>query len=161
MRLGTIWVKHVVAFYARDFPGADRDDIAAMRLLAAHPAARAVAEGLEAVPFNEFGFGLFPPGRAGDPDSPCLCLWVDSAPLYWVQLRRRVDCDILTIAQPEGADEAWAAAREAVPRLLAEATLRSSTPAGHAPPWWLADLSPITNFAGDGPATRSGGATCS
>jgi len=46
-----------------------------MRLLVEHPAAALVAAGLEAVPFNCLGFGLFPPGRVGDPDSPCLSLW--------------------------------------------------------------------------------------
>src|SRR5207245_3276456 len=67
-----------------------------MRLLVEHPAAALVAAGLEAVPFNCLGFGLFPPGRVGDPDSPCLSLWYDDPhPLYWVQVRRRWDRDIL------------------------------------------------------------------
>jgi hypothetical protein len=41
-----------------------------LRLLAEHLAAAKVAARLEAVPFNCFGFGLFPPGRVGEPESP-------------------------------------------------------------------------------------------
>jgi hypothetical protein len=118
-----------------------------MRLLVEHPDAARVATGLEAMPFNCCGFGLFPPRRAGDPDSPCLTLWYDDPhPMYWVQLRRRVDRDILTCDQPTGPEEAWAAVAEAVPRLLAEA---ERSPAGRAQMGseWLAQLSPITNFA--------------
>ena len=93
-----------------------------MRLLAEHPAADRVAAGLEAVPFNCFGFGLFPPGRVGDPDSPCLSLWYDDPhPLYWVQVRRKWDRDILTCEQPFSPEEAWAAAAAGVPLLLAQA----------------------------------------
>ena len=95
------WVKQVVDFYAGEFPEREREYVAVMRLLAEHPASERVVGGLEAVPFNCFGFGLFPPGRAGDPDSPCLSLWYDDPhPLFWVQLRRRVDRDILTCDQP-------------------------------------------------------------
>ena len=44
---------------------------------------------------------LVPPGRVGDPDSPCLSLWYDDPhPLYWVQVRWRWDRDILTCDQP-------------------------------------------------------------
>src|SRR2546423_1719515 len=86
--------------YLDDFPEPWREYVATMRLLVEHPAAEAVAAGLDAVPFNCFGFGLFPPGRVGDPESPCLSLWYDDPhPLYWVHLRRRWDRDILTCDQ--------------------------------------------------------------
>ena len=106
-------MERVVAFYARDFPEHEREYVAAMRLLAEHPAGAKVAAGLEAVPFNRFGFGLFPPGRVGDPESPCLSPWYDDPhPLYWVQVRRRWDRDILICDQPASPEEAWAAAAE-------------------------------------------------
>jgi hypothetical protein len=139
-------VEQVVAFYAGEFLEGKREYVACMRLMAEHPVAARVAAGLEAVPFNCFGFGLFPPGRAGDPDSPCLSLWCDDPhPLYWVQFRRRVDQDILTCEQPASPEEAWQAVADAIPRLLAEAA-RSPARGARVPPEWLAQLSPITNF---------------
>jgi hypothetical protein len=63
-----------------------------------------------------------------------------------VQLRRRVDRDVLTCDQPASPEEAWAAAAEAVPRLLAEAE-RWPAVGLRVPPEWLAELTPITNFA--------------
>jgi hypothetical protein len=141
-------MERVVAFYAGDFPEHEREYVAVMRLLAEHPAAAKVAAGLEAVPFNCFGFGLFPPGRVGDPESPCLSLWYDDPhPLYWVQVRRRWDRDILTCDQPASPEEAWAAAAVGVPRLLAEAE-RSPDSGTRVPAEWLGQISPITNFAG-------------
>jgi hypothetical protein len=140
-------VERVVAYYAGDFPEGDREYVAVMRQLAEHPAAARVAAGLEAVPFNCFGFGLFPPGRVGDPDSPCLSLWYDDPyPLYWVQLRRRWDRDILTCNQPAGPEEAWATATEVVPRLWEEA-VRFPDSGTRVPIEWLEQISPITSFA--------------
>jgi hypothetical protein len=111
-----------------------------MRLLAEHPDASWVAAGLEAVPFNSYGFGLFPLGRAGHPDSPCLSLWFDDPhPLYWVQVRHRWDRDILTCDQPGSPEEAWAAAAAALPRLLAEAAM-SPDRGVRVPAEWLAQL---------------------
>lgn len=139
----------VVAYFVGDFPESVRECVAVMRLLAEHPAAIRVAAGLEAVPFNCFGFGLFPCGRAGDPDSPCLALWYDDPhPLYWVQVRRKWDRDILTCDQPFSPEEAWAAAEAGVPLLLAEAA-RSPDSGTRVPPDWLGQISPITNFAGE------------
>ena len=90
---------------------------------------------------------LVPPGRVGDPDSPCLSLWYDDPhPLYWVQVRRRWDRDILTCDQPSSPVEAWAAAAVGVPLLLAEAG-RSPDSGKRVPPDWLARISPVTNFA--------------
>lgn len=115
-------MERVATFYAGDFPEEEREYVVCMRLLAEHPVAAKVAAGLEAVPFNCFGFGLFPPGRAEDPNSPCLSLWYDdSHPLYWVQLRRCVDRDILSCELAASPEEAWSAAAEVVPLLLAEA----------------------------------------
>jgi hypothetical protein len=139
-------VEQVRAYYSGEFPEGERDYIATMRLLVEHPAADAVAAGLEAVPFNCFGFGLFPPGRVGDPDSPCLSLWYDDPhPLYFVQVRRRWDRDILTCDQPSSAEEAWVAAAPGVPLLLAEAA-RSPDSGARMPVEWLRQISPITNF---------------
>ena len=141
-------MERVRAYYAGEFPEGEREYVAVMRLLADYPAADVVAAGLEAVPFNCFGFGLFPPGRVGDPESPCLSLWYDDPhPLYWVQLRQRWDRDILTCDQPASPEDAWAAAAEAVPRLLAEAA-RSPDSGARVPAEWLGQISPITNFAG-------------
>lgn len=140
-------MQRVVAFYAGEFPEREREFVSCMRLLVEHPTAARMAAGLEAVPFNCYGFGLFPPGRAGDPDSPCLTLWYDDPhPLYWVQLRRRVDRDILTCDQPASPEEAWAAVTAAVPRMLAEA---ERFPGGgvRVSADWLAQISPIANFA--------------
>lgn len=78
-------MERVIAFYAGDFPERDRACVAWMRLLAEHPAAARVAEGLEVVPFDCYGFGLFPAGRGDDTASPCLTLWFDDPyPLYYV-----------------------------------------------------------------------------
>jgi hypothetical protein len=52
-------VERVVAYYAGDFPEDEQEYAAVMRLLVGHPAAALVAAGLEAVPFNCLGFGLF------------------------------------------------------------------------------------------------------
>src|SRR5262245_49729275 len=140
-------MERVVNYYAGEFPEGERECVACMRLLAEHPAAARVTAGLEAVPFNCFGFGLFPPGRVGDPNSPCLSLWFDDPyPLYWVQVRRQWDRDILTCDQAAGPEEAWAAAAEAVPRMLAEAE-RSPDSGTRIPAEWLGHISPITNFA--------------
>ncbi|WP_143393007.1 hypothetical protein [Fimbriiglobus ruber] len=137
-----------MAYYAGDFPEREREYVATLRLLVEHPAAAAVAAGLEAVPFNCFGFGLFPPGRVGDPDSPCLSLWYDDPhPLYWVQVRQRWDRNILTCYQPACPEEAWEAAAAGVPRLLAEAA-RSSDSGIRVPADCLGQIGPITNFAG-------------
>jgi hypothetical protein len=139
-------VERVKDYYASEFPEQVREYAAVMRLLVEHPAAEDVVAGLEAVPFNCFGFGLFPPGRAGDTESPCLSLWYDDPhPLYWVQLRRRWDRDILTCDQPAGPAEAWAAAAEAIPRLLAQAG-RSPDSGIRLPAESLGRISPITNF---------------
>lgn len=141
-------MERVVAFYAGDLPADQREYAAVMRLLVEHPAAASVSAGLEAVPFNCFGFGFFPPGRVGDPDSPCLSLWCDDPhPLYWVQLRRRWDRDILTCVQPASPAEAWTAAARAVPLLLAEAAQVPDS-GTRIPVEWLGQISPITNFAG-------------
>jgi hypothetical protein len=138
-------VERVKGYYAGEFPEQVRECAKVMRLLVEHPAAADVAAGLEAVPFNCFGFGLFPPGRAGDPESPCLSLWYDDPhPLYWVQLRRRWDRDILTCEQPASPAEAWAAAAAAIPRLLAEAG-RSPDSGTRVPAECLGRISPITN----------------
>jgi hypothetical protein len=140
-------VERIVAYYAGDFPEEEREYVAVMRLLVEHPAAAGVAVGLEAVPFNCYGFGLFPPGRVGDPDSPCLSLWYDDPnPLYWVQVRRRWDRDILTCDQPFSPEEAWASAAAALPLLHAEAA-RSPDSGARVPTEWLGQISPITNFA--------------
>ena len=141
-------VERVLAFYSGNFPEREQEFVAIMRLLAEHPAATDVVAGLEAVPFNCYGFGLFPPNRGSDPDSPCLSLWYDDPhPLYWVQVRQRVDADILTCDQPASPEEAWVAAAEAVPRLLAAAE-RSPDYGRRVSREWLGQLSPITNFAG-------------
>ncbi len=48
------------------------------------------------------GVRAIPAGRGGDPDSPCLSLWYDDPhPLYWVQLRLRIDGQILTCDQSQ------------------------------------------------------------
>lgn len=141
-------MKRVVDYYAGDFPDREREFVAVLRLLVEHPAAARVAAGLEAVPFNCFGFGLFPPGRVGDPDTPCLSLWYDDPhPLYFVQVRRHWDRDILTCDQPFSPEEAWAAAALGVPLLLAEAA-RIPYSGTRVPAEWLTQISPITNFAG-------------
>jgi hypothetical protein len=99
------------------------------------------------MPFNAIGFGLFPPGRAGDPDSPCLTLWYDDPyPLYFVQLRRTAGRDILMIDQPASPEEAWEAAAEMVPRLLEEAE-RSPDRGTREPAEGFGQLNPFANFA--------------
>jgi hypothetical protein len=141
-------VERVVAYYAGDFPEGERDYVAVMRLLVEHPVAARVAAGLAAVPFNCFGLGLFPPGRVGDPDTPCLSLWYDDPhPLYWVQVRRKWDRDILTCDNPASPEEAWAAVEAGLPLLLAQAA-RSPDSGGRVSAERLAQISPITNFAG-------------
>jgi hypothetical protein len=146
---GRVAMERVVAFYAGNFSEQHIEYVAVMRPLVEHPAAARVAAGLEAMPFNSLGFGLFLPGRAGDPESPCLTLWYDDPyPLYFVQLRRMADRDILMIDQPPSPDEAWAAAAEMVPRLLEEAE-RSPDRGTREPAEWFGHLSPITNFAED------------
>jgi hypothetical protein len=139
-------VELVRVYYAGEFPAREREYVAVMRMLAEHAAAADVGGGLEAVPFNCLGFGLFPPGRAADPESPCLCLWCDDpSPLYWLQLRRRWNRDILTCDQLASPEEVWASAAEAVPRLLAEAE-QSPASGTRVPLEWLRQISPITNF---------------
>lgn len=141
-------MERVRAYYAGAFPEGEREYVAVMRLLAEHRAADQVAAGLEAVPFNCFGFGLFPLGRVGDPDSPCLSLWYDDPhPLYWVQVRRKWDRDILTCDNSSGPEEAWAAAAAGVPLLLAEAA-KSADSGTRVPADWLHQISDITSFAG-------------
>lgn len=141
-------MERVRAYYAGDFPAGKREYVAVIRLLAEHPAAAGVAAGLEAVPFNCFGFGLFPPGRVGDPDSPCLSLWYDDPhPLYWVQVCRKWDRDILTCDLAASPEEAWAAAAGSLPLLLEEAA-RSSDSGTRVPAEWLEQISPITNSSG-------------
>ena len=136
----------VLAFYAGEFPENERAYVACMRLLVEHSAASGAAARLEAVPFNCFGFGLFPSGRSCDSDSPCLTLWFDDpSPLYWVQVRRRWDRDILICDQSHGPEQAWSDAAAALPRLLAEAA-RSPDRGRRLPIEWLAQISPITNF---------------
>jgi len=144
-----VWrVERVVAYYAGEFPEDKRAYAAVMRRLAEYPAATEVTAGLEAVPFNCFGFGLFPAGRVGDPDTPCLSLWYDDPhPIYCVQFRRRWDRDILTCDDTFSPAEAWAAAMERVPLLFAEAG-RSPDSGTRVPPEWLGLISPITHFAG-------------
>jgi len=121
-----VWrVERVVAYYAGEFPEDKRAYAAVMRRLAEYPAATEVTAGLEAVPFNCFGFGLFPAGRVGDPDTPCLSLWYDDPhPIYCVQVRRRWDRDILTC------DDTFSPARRGRPR-WSECHCCSLRPDGH------------------------------
>lgn len=152
----------VIAFYARVFPETDREIIDCMWQLVTHPSAEKVSLELEAVPFNRFGFGLFPPGRSDDPTSPCLTLWFDDpSPLYWVQLRRWAGGDILTCDQAFGSDDAWAAAAKARSRLNTEAErMPARNDDTESFVKILRQLSPITNFADEPDASapvRAGG----
>lgn len=139
----------VVAFYRGEFPERERGYVTVMRLLTEHSAAATVAAGLEAVPFNCFGFGLFPPGRVGDPNSPCVSLWYDDPhPIYWVQIRRQWDRDILVCDQHFSPEEAWAAVADFIPLLHAEAS-RSPDSGTRVSSELLGQISPITNFTGN------------
>jgi hypothetical protein len=140
-------VERVIAYYERDFPNAERGSIACLRQLAEFLRNVDAARGLEAVPFNQFGFGFFPPGRTGDPATPCLSFWFDDPyPIFWVQFRRHVASDILECDYCMGHDDTWAAAQVHRDRLVLEAN-RTPPSKERITAEWLAQLTPITTDA--------------
>ena len=137
----------VIAFYSRDFPSAESGSIACLRQLAEFLQSVDAANGLEAMPFNQFGFGFFPRGRTEDPATPCISFWFDDLyPIFWVQLRRHIASDILECDYCMGFDDTWKAAQAHRVRLILEA---ESTPLSteRITAEWLAQLTPITTFA--------------
>jgi hypothetical protein len=115
-------VDGVVAFFAAPFPPDQRECAECMHRVAEHMAATGVAAGLDAVPFNSIGYGLFPPGRGSDPSSPYIGVWFDDPhPMYWVQIRARqgVDGEMVACEQCLSVEEAGQVASAFVPRLLA------------------------------------------
>lgn len=111
----------VIVFFTSAFPPDESECAAYMRLVADHAAAAGVADGLQAVPFNCFGFGLFPPGRAADLSSPFIGIWYDDPyPLYWIQIRASQDlnAEVLACELCFGAADAIVFVREFIPRLL-------------------------------------------
>ena len=135
------------AFFAGEFPADQREYVDVMRAVVEHPDADTA--GLEAIPFNCFGFGLFPLGRVGDLDSPCISVWYDDPHLiYTVQLRRHRDRHILALHDVFSPEEAWAAVARCLPRLLAESE-RSPVGGSRVSSEWLTQISPITNFDSD------------
>jgi hypothetical protein len=95
-----------------------------MLQVAEHLAETGAAAGLESVPFNSFGFGLFMPTRSSDPDAPYIGVFLDTSgsdPLYWVQIRAHqgTDGELLACEQCHGVEHATEVIRDFVPRLMA------------------------------------------
>src|SRR5207244_537332 len=93
-----------------------------MKMVAEHFANSGVADGLEAIPFNVLGFGLFAPGRSSDENAPYIGVWFDedSVPMYWVQIRARqgIDGAMLACEECHGVEHAAAFVRQFIPRLM-------------------------------------------
>jgi hypothetical protein len=115
-------VESVIAYFAAPFPPDEREYAGWMSLVAEYLAGTGVAAGLDPVPFNCFGFGLFAPGRVSDQSGPYIGVWFDDPyPLYWVQIRagQGVDGEILACELCFGVGEVAGTIREFTPRLLA------------------------------------------
>jgi hypothetical protein len=137
----------VVSYYSRDFPNAEPGSIACLLQLAKFLQSVDAANGLEALPFNQFGFGFFPRGRTDDPATPCISFWFDDPfPVFWVQLRRHIASDILDWDYCMGFDDTWKAVQARRDRLALEAE-KIPPSIERVTEEWLSQLTPITTIA--------------
>lgn len=114
-------MESIIAFFTAPFPPEEREYAMCMRLVAEYLEAVGIADSMEPVPFNCFGFGLFAPGRSADPTAHYIAVWFDDPyPCYWVQIRasQEVDGEMPACELCFGVEDAAATVQEFIPRLL-------------------------------------------